>query len=101
MTISLNKSRKPSGGGSGDRPEGAAVRAPAPASRSPQPRQQKPEAETYGRSCAPPPPGSSYWEFLHWSTEGGMPFPEDVDLAISLWMGCPPTAEEPSPPGPR
>ena len=62
---------------------------------------RKPSVETYGRSCAPPPAGSSYWEFLYWASEGGMAFPEDTDLAISLWMGNPPEDGGPSAPSPR
>lgn len=57
--------------------------------------------ETFGRSCAPPPQGSDYWEFLHWASEGCTPFQEDTDLAISLWMGLSPAADEPSTPGAR
>ena len=71
----------------------------APARSAPAPR--KPSVETYGRSCAPPPAGSSYWEFLHWASEGSMAFPEDTDLAIRLWMGSPPEDSGPSSPSPR
>lgn len=84
-------------------PDGASG---APQDRSPGGRSapaatRKPSVETYGRSCAPPPAGSSYWEFLHWASEGSMAFPEDTDLAIRLWMGSLPEDSGPSSPSPR
>ncbi len=98
MKLNLNGSKKPAVSPGADKPAtggGTAFRPSAPA-RTASAAPQSPRAETYGRSCAPPPPGSSYWEFLHWASEGGMPFPEDTDLAISMWMGIPPVSEETS-----
>ncbi|MNU40344.1 hypothetical protein D3C71_290570 [compost metagenome] len=98
MKLNLNGSKKPAASPSADTPSAggrAAPRSSAPArAASAPPRPKGPE--TYGRSCEPPPPGSSYWEFLHWASEGGMPLPEDTDIAISLWAGAPPASEEES-----
>lgn len=94
MKLNLNGSKKPAAAPGADAQKASAPsRASAPArGASAAPRAQQPE--TYGRSCDPPPPGSSYWEFLHWASEGGMPLPEDTDLAISLWAAAPPVSEE-------
>lgn len=82
--VSFSKFKRPT---SGDGSSGATNSMRAPSSS------QKPLVETYGRSAPPPPPGSSYWQFLHWASDGGMPFEEDADLAISMWMGQPPEPE--------
>lgn len=51
----------------------------------------KPEAPEFphGRDRWPPPPGSSYSEFLQWATFGAVnsPSDEDMQLAIGLWSG--------------
>lgn len=93
MKISLNGSKKPAAA-PGAAPAAASTPARGSASRSASPAPKVQGSETYGRSCAPPPPGSSYWEFLHWASEGGMPLPDDTDLAITLWAGAPAASEE-------
>jgi hypothetical protein len=94
MKISLNGSKKPAAApGAAPAAASTPARTSAPA-RSASPAPKAPGLETYGRSCAPPPPGSSYWEFLHWASEGGMPLTDDTDLAITLWAGAPAASEE-------
>lgn len=96
--VKLNGSRR-----TPSRPDGVASPVPddRPQASRPLSAQASKDGETYGRSCPPPSPGSSYWEFIHWASEGCMPFPEDTDLAITLWMGCVPEQEESSVPGLR
>lgn len=103
MKFNLNGSKRPPAA-PGAHSETGEQRASAPTrstARTPA-GPQRTRSETYGRSCEPPPPGSSYWEFLQWASEGGMPLPEDTDLAVSMWMGVPPGSDESySAPGPR
>jgi hypothetical protein len=102
MKLNLNSPRKTSstGGASSNKPpEGALLSRPRSASPS-QPASSlapDPRAGHYGRSCAPPAPGSTYWEFLHWASEGAMALDEDTDLAIRLWSGMTSTEENSSP----
>ena len=45
----------------------------------------------YGRKTPPPRYGSSYDDFLMWaSTDGLAPLQEEIDLAVTLWMGLEP-----------
>lgn len=83
--MKLNLNRKAGGVSGSSAPASSKAVAPASKGRSQPP--QPSSMETYGRSQAPPPPGSSYWEFLYWASEGGTPFTEDTDLAVTLWMG--------------
>jgi hypothetical protein len=94
MKLNLNGSKKPASAPSAEASAPSAPFRGAATARAASAAPRNLRAETYGRSCAPPPPGSSYWEFLHWSSEGGMPLPDDTDLAISLWAGTPPRSEE-------
>lgn len=95
MKLNLNGSKKPAAApGSGPQNTGAAPPRASASARASSAAPQPQRPETYGRSCEPPPAESSYWEFLHWASEGGMPLPEDTDIAISLWAGASPASEE-------
>lgn len=51
----------------------------------------------YGRSCAPPPPGSGWMAFLEWASEGNIDHtPEDAALAMRFWLGNDLSGEEES-----
>jgi len=58
------------------------------------------DSSWHGRPSPPPPPGSSYEEFLDWAAQGGIEWPGDAELATRLWMARGESAETPSAPTP-
>lgn len=67
-----------------------------------QPPLQTPEKKVertdwFGRPTPPPAPGSDYDEFVMWASyDSPMPHQDEIDLAITLWMGLVPVDYQPS-----
>lgn len=97
--MALNLNRR----GGGTSSPGGPSPAPVTDKNSERRSSQRPAqvSETYGRFHAPPPPGSSYWDFEFWATQGGAALPEDIDLAIKLWSAAAPDPEDEPGPSPR
>ena len=70
--------------------------------QAPSPQSPPSNPDWHGRPTPPPPPGSSWDDFVEWASEGAFdPWPDDVALAWKLWTRRGETeAQQASPKGP-
>lgn len=61
---------------------------PGPREKAPGLGQAAAPASWHGRASAPPPPGSSWDQYLDWASDCALePTPDDLNLAMRLWRG--------------